>query len=95
MPQKPRRRLTRRNAPTRPTYPGAPGESQVAVAGGTSTATTGTPSTSARRTAEASRPAAYVARQTPYLRSEMRRVTVVSVVCFGMLAVLALVDRFQ
>lgn len=102
MPQKPRRRLTRRNAPPRPTYSGAEPASETAgttAAGAASTTTSTTsrgpgPSLS-RRVPEASRPAAYVERQTPYLRSEMRRVGVVSVVCFGMLAVLAVVDRLQ
>jgi hypothetical protein len=102
MPQKPRRRLTRRNAPPRPTYAGAQPASDVAgagTAGATATATStdarGASAASSRRVPEAARPAAYVERQTPYLRSEMRRVGVVSAVCFGMLAVLAVVDRLQ
>jgi hypothetical protein len=86
MPQKPRRRLTRRTAPPRPTYPGA-----EATAG----ATTGTAAVPMRRSHEASRPSDYVARQTPHLRNEMIRVAWVSAVCVGLLAVLAVVDRLQ
>ncbi len=85
MPRNPRRRLTRRTAaalPPRPTYPGArvpESESAQPV----------------RRTAASMRASEYVARQTPLLRAEVRRITVVTVVCFALLAVLTVVDRMQ
>jgi hypothetical protein len=37
----------------------------------------------------------YMARQTGYMINEMKRVLGVSILCFGMLAVLVVVDRLQ
>lgn len=48
-----------------------------------------------RRAAGSTRAADYVARQTPALRSEMKRITVVTAVCLALLAVLTVVDRLQ
>jgi nitroreductase len=84
MPRSNRRRQPRRRPPPRPTYRGAPAEPEEA------------PRTAATsRSARASRPAAYIARQTPYLYGELRRVVLTSAACFGLLALLIVVDRLQ
>lgn len=82
MPRNPRRRLTRRNALPRPTYAGAPVPETAAAQ-------------PVRRTAASTRAADYVARQAPALRSEIKRISVVSAVCFALLAVLTVVDRLM
>ncbi len=41
------------------------------------------------------RPVRYVERESPYLAAELRRVLGVSVVSFGLLALLVVVDRLQ
>ena len=79
MPRTPRRRRTPRRLPPRPTYSGAPA---VEVAGRSA----GDPD---------QRPARHVERESPYLTSELMRVLGVSVVSFGLLAVLVVVDRLQ
>ena len=43
---------------------------------------------------KSSRPARYVERQSPYLMQELKRVFFVSVVCFALLALLVVVERF-
>jgi hypothetical protein len=40
-----------------------------------------------------SRPARLVARETPYLRAELRRILGVTATCIGLLVVLVIVDR--
>ncbi len=82
MPSSSRRRQPRRRPPPRPTYRGAPVAEEVEER---------QPSTSAR----ASRPAVYIARQTPYLFGELRRVLLTSAACFGLLVLLIVVDRLQ
>ncbi|TAK76254.1 MAG: hypothetical protein EPO16_07475 [Dehalococcoidia bacterium] len=73
----PRRRLTRRVAPPRPTYDGAP----VPAAAGH------------HETREARRPVNYVAREAVNVKMELRRVAGISATCFGLLAILAVIDR--
>jgi hypothetical protein len=84
MPRSKRRRQPRRRPPPRPTYRGAPAEPAEEQR---------TPAAS--RPARPSRQAAYIARQTPYLYGELRRVLLTSVACFGLLGLLVLVDRLQ
>ena len=72
----PRRRLTRRVAPPRPTYDGAP-----------------VPETPRHETREALRPVNYVAREAVNVKMELRRVAGISATCFGLLAILAVIDR--
>lgn len=85
MPRSNRRRQTRRRPPPRPTYRGAPAPEEPAA--GTQTV--------APVRARASRPAEYIARQTPYLFGELRRVLLTTIACFGLLALLVVVDRLQ
>ena len=79
MPRTPRRRRPPRRLPPRPTYSGAPAVEEAPRA------------VSARD----SRPSRYVEREAPHLAMELRRVLGVSVVTFGLLAVLVVVDRLQ
>jgi len=80
MPRSSRRRQPRRRPPPRPTYRGAPVDEAAP-----------------ERTTPArpSGPALYIARQTPYLFGELRRVAVTSAACFGLLGLLIVVDRLQ
>ena len=80
MPATPRRHLTRRVAPPRPTYEGAPG-SEAAP--------------SHRQTAESRRVSENVLRQAPYLAAELKRIAGIVVVCLGMLGVLTVIDRMR
>lgn len=80
MPISPRRRLTR-SIPPRPTYEGAPG-AEVA-------------STNLRPNAEARRVADNTLRHAPYLQAELKRIAGITVVCLGMLGVLAAIDQFR
>lgn len=96
----PRRRAARRSAA--PPFPrgatadvpaGAPASAAPAVAGRVAP---GAPrATSMRASAAMSRPARLVARETPYLRTELRRIAGVTATCIGLLAVLAIVDRMS
>lgn len=73
----PRRRLTRRVAPPRPTYDGAP-----------------VPEAPVRHeTREVLRPVNYVAREAVNVKMELRRVAGITATCFGLLAILAVIDR--
>lgn len=72
----PRRRLTRRVAPPRPTYDGAP-----------------VPEVPHRETREALRPVNYVAREAVNVKMELRRVAGISATCFGLLAILGVIDH--
>ena len=76
----PRRRLTR-VAPPRPTYDGAP----VPVAAATEQHTS----------RQALRPMNYVAREAVNVKMELKRVAGVTATCFGLLAILAVIDRLQ
>ncbi|TAJ21762.1 MAG: hypothetical protein EPO65_00735 [Dehalococcoidia bacterium] len=76
----PRRRMTRRVAPPRPTYGGA--AAPVAEA-------------PEHITRQALRPTAYVAREAVNVKMELKRVVGVSATCFGLLAVLAIIDRVR
>lgn len=81
MPPTPRRRLTRRVAPPRPTYEGAPGvESEPE---------------SHRVTAETRRVNENVLRQAPYLVAELKRVAGVTTICVAMLIALTVIDRIR
>lgn len=73
----PRRRLTRRVAPPRPTYEGAPAPEV----------------TDRHETRESLRPVNYVAREAVNVKMELRRVAAISATCFGLLAILAVIDR--
>jgi hypothetical protein len=73
----PRRRLTRRVPPPRPTYDGAPATARKQQ----------------HATREALRPTNYVARETVNVKMELRRVAGISATCFGLLAILAVIDR--
>lgn len=75
----PRRRLTRRVAPPRPTYDGAPVPATAAPVRHT--------------TREALRPVNYVAREAVNVKMELRRVAGITATCFGLLAILAVIDR--
>ncbi len=77
----PRRRLTRRSLPPRPTYEGAPGAEAA--------------SPTLRQNAEPRRVAENVMRQAPYLAAELKRIVGVTAVCLGMLAILTVVDRMR
>ena len=81
MPPTPRRRLTRRVAPPRPTYVGAPGAEDEPV--------------SHRVSAETRRVNENVLRQAPYLAAELKRIAGVTSVCLGMLIALAVIDRLR
>lgn len=73
----PRRRLTRRVAPPRPTYDGAAPPVEAAR----------------HETREVLRPTKYVAREAVNVKMELRRVAGISATCFGLLAILAVIDR--
>ena len=77
----PRRRLTRRSLPPRPTYAGAPGVE----------AATPPP----RQNAETRRVTENVLRQAPYLGAELKRIAGVTSICLGMLAALTIIDRMR
>lgn len=79
MPRTPRRRRTPRRLPPRPTYSGAPEVEGDAPA----------------VTVLDERPLRYVERESPYLSAELRRVLSVSIVSFGLLVALVVVDRLQ
>lgn len=81
MPSTPRRRLTRRVAPPRPTYEGAQGAEAA-------------PPT-LRQNAETRRIAENLMRQAPYLSAELKRIAGVTGICLGMLAVLTIIDRMR
>lgn len=81
MPPTSRRRLTRRVAPPRPTYEGAPAVEEDV--------------TSHRVTAETRRVNDNVLRQAPYLAAELKRIAGVTSVCLAMLAVLTVIDRLR
>ncbi len=81
MPDTPRRQLTRRSAPPRPTYPGAPGVEEAQP--------------TSRRSAETRRVAENVLRQAPYLTAELKRIAGVITVCLGMLGALTIIDRMR
>ena len=72
----PRRRLTRRVAPPRPTYDGA-----------------SVPEAVRHETRETLRPVNYVAREAVNVKMELRRVAGITATCFGLLAILAVIDR--
>ncbi len=74
----PRRRLTRRVAPPRPTYDGAPTTAEAS---------------NRHETREALRPVNYVAREAVNVKMELRRVAGITATCFGLLAVLVVIDR--
>ncbi|MFA7250007.1 MAG: hypothetical protein WC273_10300 [Dehalococcoidia bacterium] len=78
----PRRHLTRRSLPPRPTYPGAPGVEEASVP-------------TQRQSAETRRVAENLLRQAPYLTAELKRIAGVISVCLGMLAVLTIIDRMR
>lgn len=79
MPSTPPRRRLTRVAPPRPTYGGAPA-----------------PATASEHTSrQALRPTAYVAREAVNVKMELRRVAGVTATCFGLLAILAIIDRVQ
>ncbi|MEI7925213.1 MAG: hypothetical protein WCI61_03330 [Chloroflexota bacterium] len=77
----PRRRLTRRSVPPRPTYEGAPGAEDAEV--------------SHRTLAETRRVNDNVLRQAPYLAAELKRIAGVSGVCLAMLIGLTIIDRMR
>ena len=77
----PNRRLTRRVAPPRPTYEGAPGAEMAAPL--------------SRSVTDSRRASADVLRQAPYLMAELKRIAGVFSVCIGMLVLLAVVDRLR
>jgi len=77
MPRTPRRRRPPRRLPPRPTYSGAPVVEDAAPVA----------------SAQDQRPARYVEREAPYLTAELKRVLSVSVVSFGLLIALVVVDR--
>lgn len=79
MPRTPRRRRTPRRLPPRPTYSGAPEVETAAPV----------------VTSQDDRPARYVERESPFLAAELRRVLSVTIVSFGLLAALVVVDRLQ
>lgn len=79
MPRNPRRQGQRRRLPPRPTYSGAPQVEEPEHA-------------LSRRDA---RPIRYVERESPLLAAELMRVLGVTATCFGLLAVLTIIDRLQ
>lgn len=81
MPPTPRRRLTRRVAPPRPTYEGAPAVAEE--------------ETSHRVAAETRRVNENVLRQAPYLAAELKRIAGVTTVCVAMLIALTVIDRMR
>jgi len=86
MPASPRRRArTPRRLPPRPTYRGA-----TEAAGATPV---GEAPPSRERTARAGRSSRLLERETPLVMKELRRVAGVSIVTFGLLIVLTVIDR--
>ncbi|MSQ30261.1 MAG: hypothetical protein EXR68_07230 [Dehalococcoidia bacterium] len=81
MPSTPRRRLTRRSLPPRPTYEGAPGAEAAPPI--------------LRQNAETRRVSGNPLRHAPYLAAELRRIAGVAAICLGLLAVLTVVDRMR
>lgn len=81
MPDTPRRRLTRRVAPPRPTYEGAPGTEAAQP--------------TLRQNTESRRVAESLLRQAPYLTAELKRIATITSVCLGLLAVLTVIDRMR
>ena len=81
MPSTPRRHLTRRVAPPRPTYEGASGVE----------AESPTP----RQNAETRRVTGNLLRQAPYLSAELKRIAGITSICLGMLVVLTIIDRMR
>lgn len=79
MPRTPRRQNPRRRLPPRPTYSGA----------------TRVEEPSTRTSRQDARPLRYVERESPLLAAELMRVLGVTATCFGLLAVLAVIDRIQ
>ena len=82
MPPTPRRRLTRRVAPPRPTYEGAPVVDAAEP-------------TNHRVTVETRRVNENVLRQAPYLAAELKRIAGVTTVCVAMLIALTVIDRLR
>jgi len=82
MPSTPRRQLTRRSLPPRPTYPGAPGVEHEQPA-------------PPRHNAESRRVAENTLRHAPYLTAELKRIGGITVVCLGMLAALTVIDHLR
>ncbi len=80
MPRTPRRRAPRRRLPPRPTYSGAPRIAEEAAP------------TPTRRD---DRPRRHIARESPLIVAELRRVLAVTVVTFGLLVVLTVMDRLS
>ena len=78
----PRRQLTRRSLPPRPTYDGATGAEDAALP-------------TRRQSAEMRRVNENVLRQAPYLAAELKRIAGVVTVCLGLLGVLTLIDRMR
>jgi hypothetical protein len=78
MPRNLQRQGQRRRLPPRPTYPGAPHVEE--------------PSHALNR--RDTRPIRYVERESPLLAAELLRVLSVTSTCFGLLAVLTVIDRF-
>lgn len=101
----PRRRATRRNAA--PPFPRGPAADAPLSAPAPAAAPARAPvvagrvapgaarPASMRASAAMSRPARLVAREMPYLRTELRRIAGVTATCIGLLAVLAVVDRLS
>ena len=81
MPDTPRRRLTRRVAPPRPTYEGASVGSEAAP--------------TLRQSAETRRVSENTLRQAPYLVAELKRIAGTAGVCIAMLIVLTVIDRMR
>ena len=79
MPRNPRRQGQRRRLPPRPTYSGAPRIEEP----------------EAHISRRDARPLRYVERESPLLAAELLRVLGVAATCFGLLAVLVVIDRLQ
>jgi hypothetical protein len=79
MPRNPRRQSQRRRLPPRPTYSGAPQVEQ----------------SDAHISRSDARPLRYVERESPLLAAELLRVAGVTATCFGLLALLTIIDRVQ
>lgn len=86
MPRRPRSRRTRSRRIQRPRVPDA-----GALAAPDEQSTPERPTT--RATAATERPARQVARDAPFVRSELVRIGIVSAVCFGLLLALVAIDR--
>ncbi|MYD65836.1 MAG: hypothetical protein F4X26_07655 [Chloroflexi bacterium] len=86
MPRRPRSRRTRSRRIQRPPVPAA-----GPLAAPDAPAAPERPG--ARATAASERPARQVARDAPFVRSELVRIGLVSAVCFGLLLALVAIDR--